>query len=128
MNEFIRQLFPAVRNYVYLNSAAAAPLPTPAVEAVISQLRDVSENGTVNFPQWINTKQRCRTLVAEMLKVKAEQIAFMRNTSDGFSTIANGLPWSEGENIVTFEQEFPANFYPWRRVRDAYGVELRLCP
>jgi selenocysteine lyase/cysteine desulfurase len=52
----------------------------------------------------------------------------MRNTSDGFSTVANGLDWAEGENVVTFEREFPANFYAWRRIRDAYGVELRLCP
>lgn len=128
MNENIRQLFPAAQKYVYLNSAAVAPLPTVTVDAVLSQLRDVSENGTLNFFDWVNTKQRCRELVAEMLKVRPEQIAFMRNTSDGFSTIANGLPWAEGDNIVSFEREFPANFYAWRRIRDAFGVELRLCP
>ena len=128
MNENIRQLFPATEKYVYLNSAAVSPMPKPTVEAIISQLRDVSENGTVNFAEWINTKQRCRELVAEMLKVRAEQIAFVRNTSDGFSTIANGLQWTTSDNIVTFEREFPANFYPWRRIRDAFGVEIRHCP
>ncbi len=127
MNGKIRCLFPAAEKYAYLNSAAVAPLPTIAAEAVSAQLRDVSENGSLNFQDWINTKKRARQLVAEMLKVRAEQIAFLRNTSDGFSTVANGLEWSEGENIVTFEREFPANFYAWRRIRDAYGVELRLC-
>ena len=63
-----------------------------------------------------------------MLNVQAEQVAFMRNTSDGFSTVANGLKWQKGDNIVTFAKEFPANFYAWRRIRDAFGVELRLCP
>jgi selenocysteine lyase/cysteine desulfurase len=29
---------------------------------------------------------------------------------------------------VSFENEFPANFYPWRRIRDRFGVELRLAP
>src|SRR5690349_6831935 len=111
MNEQIRGLFPALEKYNYLNSAAVAPLPTVAVEAVHSQLRDVSENGTKNFIEWIQTKKRAREKVAEMLKVRAEQIAFMRNTSDGFSTVANGLDWAEGENIVTFAKEFPANFY-----------------
>jgi cysteine desulfurase / selenocysteine lyase len=128
MNENIRQLFPVTQKYVYLNSAAVSPMPNPTVKAVISQLRDVSENGTVNFAEWIKTKQRCRELVAKMLKVKAEQIAFVRNTSDGFSSIANGLQWAESDNIVTFEREFPANFYPWRRIRDAFGVEIRYCP
>ena len=63
-----------------------------------------------------------------MLNVKAEQIAFMRNTSDGFASVANGLKWQKGDNIVTFAKEFPANFYAWRRIRDKFGVELRLCP
>lgn len=128
MNEKIRELFPAAKNYAYLNSAAVAPLPTIAIEAVSQQLRDVSENGSANFLDWIATKNRARETVAKMLKVKPEQIAFMRNTSDGLATVANGLKWKKGDNIVTFAKEFPANFYAWRRVRDAFGVELRLCP
>lgn len=128
MNQEIRRLFPALEKYSYLNSAAVAPLPTIAVEAVNRQLRDVAENGSLNYLDWINTKKRARQLIAEMLKVRAEQIAFMRNTSDGLATVANGLDWAEGENIVTYAREFPANFYPWRRIRDTIGVELRLCP
>ena len=128
MNEKIRGLFPATSKYTYLNSAAVAPLPTTAIDAVVSQLRDVSENGSENYVEWIATKNRARELVAQMLKVRAEQIAFMRNTSDGFASVANGLKWQRGDNIVTFEKEFPANFYAWRKVRDDFGVELRLCP
>ena len=128
MDENIRKLFPITENYTYLNSAAVAPLPTVAVEAVISQLRDVSGHASVNFGDWIATKKRAREIVAQMLKVEPQQIAFMRNTSDGFATVANGLKWEKGDNIVSFEQEFPANFYAWRRVRDEFGVELRLCP
>src|SRR5690606_25321065 len=74
------------------------------------------------------TKGRCRALLAEMLNVRSEQIAFMRNTSDGFASIANGIDWNAGDNIVSFAGEFPANFYPWRMARDRYGVELRLVP
>jgi selenocysteine lyase/cysteine desulfurase len=128
VNEKIRALFPATAKYAYLNSAAVAPLPTIAIEAVAAQLRDVSENGSVGFFEWVQTKKRARARVAEMLEVRPEQIAFMRNTSDGLSTVANGLDWAEGENIVTFAREFPANFYAWRRIRDQFGIELRLCP
>jgi cysteine desulfurase / selenocysteine lyase len=127
MNENIRALFPATRKYAYLNSAAVSPMPTVTADAVYSQLKDASENGTLNYTEWIATKERARALVAEMLNVRAEQIAFMRNTSDGLSTIANGLRWQTGDNIVTFAKEFPANFYAWRMIRDRFGVELRLC-
>lgn len=128
MNQDIRRLFPAAEKYTYLNSAAVSPMPRTAVEAVTSQLRDVMWNGSVNLADWIKTKNRCRDLVAQMLKVESEQVAFVRNTSDGFSTVANGYAWKTGDNIVTFEKEFPSNFYAWRRIRDAFGVELRTCP
>lgn len=127
LKETIRDLFPATKNYTYLNSAAVAPLPTIAIEAVVSQLRDVSAHGSAHFTDWVGTKNRAREILARMLAVKPEQIAFMRNTSDGFSTIANGLKWEKGDNIVSFGKEFPANFYAWRRIRDEFGVELRLC-
>lgn len=128
MNEKIRSLFPATLKYTYLNSAAVSPMPKIAADAVYRQLTDVSENGSSHYAEWIAVKQNSRALTAEMLKVKAEQIAFMRNTSDGFATVANGMKWENGDNIVTFAKEFPANFYAWRRIRDSLGVELRLCP
>lgn len=128
MNEKIRGLFPATQKYTYLNSAAVSPIPSVSVEAVLSQVKDVSENGTINFNEWIATKNRTRSLIAEMLNVKSEQIAFLRNTSDGFASVANGLQWQKGDNIVSFEREFPANFYAWRMIRDKFDVELRLCP
>ena len=128
MNDQIRSLFRATQKYTYLNSAAVSPIPTTAVDAVRSQLEDVALNGAANYLEWVATKNRARALVAGMLKVAPENIAFMRNTSDGFAAVASGMDWKAGDNIVSFENEFPANFYPWRRVRDRYGVELRLAP
>ncbi|MEO6334432.1 MAG: aminotransferase class V-fold PLP-dependent enzyme [Pyrinomonadaceae bacterium] len=126
MNDDIRGLFPATQKYTYLNSAAVSPIPTTAVKAVRSQLEDVSSNGSANYLEWIATKNRARALIAGMLNVAPENLAFMRNTSDGFAAIASGMNWNAGDNIVSFANEFPANFYPWRHVRDRFGIELRL--
>jgi len=128
MNDAIRSLFPATRHLTYLNSAAVSPIPTTAIEAINSQLADVAANGSAHYQDWVDTKNRARGLIAGMLKVRPDQIAFLRNTSDGFASIANGLRWSAGDNIVSFEREFPSNYYAWRRIRDEFNVELRLCP
>ncbi|HMQ05518.1 MAG TPA: aminotransferase class V-fold PLP-dependent enzyme [Pyrinomonadaceae bacterium] len=127
MFEHVRNLFPVLKKYVYLNCAAAAPIPATTVSAVRSQLDDVAQHGVGHYNQWIATKNRARSLLAEMLGVQAEEVAFMRNTSDGFAAIANGIDWRDGDNIVSYAGEFPSNFYPWRMVRDRYGTELRLC-
>src|SRR6187402_2531645 len=98
MNEHIRSLFPAANNYTYLNSAAVAPMPSTAAEAVMSQIADVSNHGSEHYTDWIATKNRARDLLGMMLYVRPEQIAFMRNTSDGFASVAAGLDWAEGDN------------------------------
>jgi len=122
-----RELFPITKRYNYLNHAAVSPLSLPALQAIESQLRDVQENGSVNFPDWVATKEQARKLLAGMLGARPEQVAFMRNTSDALSTVANGLTWRPGDNVVTFRGEFPSNLYPWLRLREAYGVEVRMC-
>jgi cysteine desulfurase/selenocysteine lyase len=128
MNETLRALFPVAERAIYLNHAAVSPPPVPTINAIQSQLADVSENGSVNFRKWIAVKENARQLVANMLGALPEQVAFTRNTSDGLSTVANGLCWRPGDNLVTFRAEFPSNIYPWLRVREAFGVEVRMCP
>src|ERR1700752_305094 len=125
MTPELRALFPITERLVYLNHAAVSPPPLPTIRAVESQLRDVHENGSVNFRDWLSVKENARKLIATLLGARSEQVAFMRNTSDGLSTIANGLQWMPGDNIVTFRREFPSNVYPWLRIRDRRGVELR---
>ena len=127
MNDQLRALFPITERAIYLNHAAVSPPPIPTIEAVQSQLRDVAENGSLNYRSWLAVKEQARKLAAEMIGARPEQIAFMRNTSDGLSTVANGLQWSPGDNLVTFRKEFPSNVYPWLRLRDAFGVEVRMC-
>ena len=120
----VRALFPVTERLIYFNHAAISPPPITTIRAVESQLKDVHENGSTNFRSWLAVKEGARELLAQLLGARPEQVAFVRNTSDALSTVANGLDWRPGENIVTFRREFPSNIYPWLRVRDAFGVEV----
>lgn len=127
MTPELRALFPITQRAVYLNHAAVSPPPATTIQAVESQLRDVHENGSLNFLSWLEVKEQARGLLAGLLGARPEQVAFVRNTSDALSTVANGLTWKPGDNIVTFRREFPSNIYPWLRLRNAFGVEVRMC-
>ncbi len=89
MHKAIRSLFPAAEKYAYLNSAAVSPIPTTAIDAINWQLNDVASNGSINFNEWVATKNRCRSILGEMLNVRPEQVAFLRNTSDGFASLVS---------------------------------------
>ena len=127
MNHKLRALFPITERAIYLNHAAVSPPPTSTTDAVNAQLKDVAQNGSLNYRSWVAVKEQARKRAAELIGARPNQIAFMRNTSDGLSTIANGLSWKPGDNLVTFQHEFPSNIYPWLRIRDVLGVEVRMC-
>jgi len=127
MTPELRALFPITERSIYFNHAAVSPPPITTIQAVESQLKDVHENGSINFRDWLATKEQARELLANLLGARSEQVAFVRNTSDALSSVANGLSWRKGDNIVTFSREFPSNIYPWLRVRDNFGVEVRMC-
>jgi selenocysteine lyase/cysteine desulfurase len=127
MTPEIRALFPVTERLIYFNHAAISPPPIPTIRAIEAQLKDVHENGSLNFRSWLAVKEDARKLLANLLGAKPEQVAFVRNTSDALSTVANGFNWRAGDNIVTFSREFPSNIYPWLRIRDVFGVEVRMC-
>jgi selenocysteine lyase/cysteine desulfurase len=126
MNEEIRQLFPVTQNYVYLNHAAVSPLPLPVYEQIEQHMRDVLRSGVVHFRQWSQAINGVRQLGAQLINAQPHEIAFVPNTSSGLAVVANGIDWRAGDNLVTADCEFPANLYPWLRLRQAYGIEVRM--
>ena len=121
-----RSLFPITETCIYLNHAGAAPLSRPARDGMVKALDGIMNGGSLmgDALEQIQEEARCRA--ARLVNAKPHQIAFLRNTSDAISAIANGISWRSGDNIVSSAVEFPANAYPWSRVAAACGVEMRV--
>src|SRR6266513_821131 len=125
MNQTIRALFPVTEEYVYMNHAAVAPLSTRVRDGMIALVDDVTGNGSVNYEEWCQTYERTRESAARLVNARPHEIAFMRNTSDALSAVANGIDWREGDNVVTCNVEFPANVYPWMRLCEERGIAMK---
>jgi selenocysteine lyase/cysteine desulfurase len=69
--------------------------------------------------------QHCRQLAGRLLKAEMDEIAFVGPTSLGLSLVANGLPLRRGDNILIYQDDYPANVYPWMALA-ARGIEVRL--
>ncbi len=126
MNREIRSLFPVTEKYIYMNHAAVAPLSVRARDRMIHLAEDVTRNGSVNYFDWIDTYERTRASAARLVGAQSEEIAFMRNTSDAISAVANGIKWREGDNVVTCNVEFPSNVYPWLRLTEERRIEIKM--
>ncbi|HTF38388.1 MAG TPA: aminotransferase class V-fold PLP-dependent enzyme [Blastocatellia bacterium] len=128
MNETIRSLFPVTEKYIYMNHAAVSPLSTRVRDAMVGITDDVMRHGTANYDDWYRTYELARSAAARLVNARAHEIAFMQNTSAAISAVANGLDLRAGDNVVTCDAEFPANVYPWMRLREERGVTMKLAP
>ena len=122
--ERYRDEFPVTKNLVYLNHAAVAPLSRRAAKAMQDLAQDALEFGSEHYAQWMAEYAGLRDAAARMINASAAEIAIVKNTSEGVATIAIGIDWKPGDIVVAFEEEFPANFYPWKRL-EAKGVSIR---
>ncbi len=118
-----RDQFPVTENLIYLNHAAVAPLVRPAAEAIQWLAGDALQYGSLHYDQWLGTYDGLRRAAARLVNGTPQEIALVKNTSEGIATIAMGLDWHPGDRIVAFTEEFPANQYPWRRL-ESKGVKL----
>lgn len=119
-----RSEFPVTEKLIYLNHAAVAPLSRRAAEAMKALADDSWQNGSLNYDQWLETYDGVRRAAARMVNGTPEEIALMKNTSEGIAVVALGLDWKPGDTIVAFREEFPSNQFPWRKL-EARGVKIR---
>lgn len=56
----------------------------------------------------------------------AHEIAFVKNTAEGISILANGLSYLPGDNIVIADQEHQSVLFPWIAVHERHHVDLKV--
>ena len=118
---------PVAKTLAYFDHAAVAPLPSVAAQAITSWLEEATNQGDLYWPKWAKRVEIIRRNAAKLIGASAEEIALTPNTSTSINFVAEGFPWKEGENIVTFANEFPSNLYPWMNLHSR-GVNTRVVP
>ncbi|HTC32377.1 MAG TPA: aminotransferase class V-fold PLP-dependent enzyme [Bryobacteraceae bacterium] len=111
-----RDEFPVTQNLIYLNHAAVAPLPRRTAVAMQTLAQDALDFGSLHYDRWLDTYEAVRVAAAKLIGAQRNEIALVKNTSEGISMVAQGLHWHPGDRIVAFREEFPSNYYPWLRL------------
>jgi cysteine desulfurase/selenocysteine lyase len=110
--------FPVTQQYIYLNHAAVAPLTLRAANAMKELAGDCLLHGSNHYDRWMSVYSGLRSSAARLIGANPSEIAIVKNTSEGIATVALGIDWQAGDKIVCFLEEFPANYYPWKRLEE----------
>ena len=118
---------PIAGRVAYFDHAAVAPLPGPTRDSIRCWLDQAADQGDPAWGGWSRRIEAVRQTAARLINAEPGEIALVPNTTSGISLVAEGLPWQSGDNVVTLDNEFPSNQYPWMNLASR-GVELRRVP
>ena len=117
--------FPVLQHGLYANHAAISPWPRTASQAVAAFAMENAEIGAEKYSHWMLRETQLRKRLASLINASsADDIALLKNTTEGICTVANGISWRKGDNLVLPADEFPSNHLPWLALQ-RYGVEVR---
>jgi len=124
--ERTRSLFPVTDELAYFNHAGVAPISSRVDEAIRRYAAEATRLGAFHYPRFFDAEiERVRARAALLLNANADEIAFVKNTTEGLGIVAAGLDWRRGDEIVSCDLEYPSNVYPWWSLRER-GVETRM--
>jgi len=117
--------FPSKNESIFLAHCSISPVYSGAEKSMISFVEKMSRSGIAALPEFFPLMNEFRQNVGKLLKTSSANISYVHNTAEALCMIANGYPFSPGDQIISYIHEYPSNHYPWvlQKKRD---VELVL--
>ncbi|GAB4189531.1 MAG: aminotransferase class V-fold PLP-dependent enzyme [Wenzhouxiangellaceae bacterium] len=110
---------------IYLNHAAMGPWPLATAQAVQRFAEENLLRGASDYRRWMQLEDELHQQLARLINAPSvDDIALCKNTSEGLSVVAQGLPWQADDEVVFASCEFPSNRLPWQALSE-YGVHTR---
>jgi selenocysteine lyase/cysteine desulfurase len=113
--------------WAFFNHAGVAPISARAADAIRKYAMQAEQDAYLTG-KWYRQAETVRHAAAKIINATPDEIAFIKNTSEGLAFVANGLEWKTGDEIVSTAVEYPANVYPWMDLQRRLGVEHVMLP
>ena len=129
--EGLRKRIPTVDMMTYLNTGWSGPSPVSVVEAITARLEYESYNGPTSaevMESGEKIRSEAKEALASLINADAQEILLTQSTTDGLNAVMSGLPWREGDEIITCDLEHPSILIPCYHLQDRYGVKVRVLP
>ncbi len=94
--------------WTHLNNAGLAPISLPALESIKYWSERLAHEGSHCTGDYLDAVAKAREHLAHFCGSLPEQIAFFQGTAAAVSQVAFGLELKEGDEVLTWDQEYPS--------------------
>ena len=137
--ERIRADFPALQGRagapppVYLDSACMSLVPRPVLDAMEQYYREFpgcAGRSLHRFAEEVGRRyEAARAAFARFLgRSDPRGIVFLRNATEAFNLVGQGLPWRRGDRVLISDQEHNSNLIVWQRLVAERGIRIDVLP
>jgi selenocysteine lyase/cysteine desulfurase len=121
-------LFHLDDDHLWVMHCSEGPIPRAAMRAVRSFLQLELQPWQLRWEEdFQGLPAAVRAEAAAMMDGRPEDISLTATTSSGLVALAQGYPWSPGDEVVAPLGEFPSNAWPWLALKPR-GVRFREVP
>jgi len=125
----LRQQFIFRPGFLYLNNGTVGSCPRPVLRAFLESIlkeEQMENDDTEQYPLWGYGKwDEYRRPVADFIGARLEEIALVRNATEGLNYVANGLDLAPGDEVLTTDEEHPSGLNPWLLKSKRYGTVVK---
>lgn len=125
----VRKQFIIPDGHIYLNNGTVGSSPLPVLKAVFDSYFDcekLSWENPESYPIWgYEPWNQYRDPLAAFVGVTRDEIALVRNATEGNNFMVNGLDMKPGDEVIMSDQEHPSGEGPWGLKAKRYGVVVK---
>lgn len=123
-------MVPAVQQTAYLNTGTCGPMPRVTYEVMAAEhekeLTTACRIDADHFPKIGETKNELRTVIANSINARPEDIAVTHRTTEGMYIAIMGYRWQAGDEIILSNIEHPGGMLPSFLAKRRHGVRVRV--
>ncbi len=113
------------KDITYLNTAYSGPLSKEAEQIGIDALKIKNTPYLVDGALFFEPAEKLKQEFATLIGAKNPQkIAIIPAVSYGIATVANNICLQEGDEVIVVGEQFPSNYYSWKRLTTKYNAKL----
>ena len=125
----LREQIPACQRMVYVNTGWSGPSPVSVTEAIKERLDYEMEQGPTTedvLESGREIQARLLEAVGQLLNASPGEICLTENTTEGLNIVLNGLPWREGDEIITCNLEHSSVLVPAYYQQRRHGAVVKV--
>ncbi len=114
---------------IMLNAANLCPSPLSVQKKLFELTKDVdSDPSSTNRSKFAGIKEEIRDAIAKYVSVDSDEIALVRNTSEGNNIVINGVQLGKGDEVIVWDQTHPTANIAWDVRAERYGYRVVRVP